>query len=134
MKQAIEKLKKEFKKDILDVKIHNKTRSYITIKTDSLLRVAGYIHNTLRFRFPIATGLDNGKGLEIIYHFSDDAKTGAIVNIKILLPYKKPEVESLCQVFPGAEWIEREICRIFFRYYLDLQIPLRKLTCVNAVK
>jgi len=109
MKQIIDKIKKELHKDILDIKIHNKTRCYITIKTDALLRVAGFVYNKLKLRFPIATGLDTGKEFEIIYHFSDDKKTGAMINLKVKLPRNKPIVESLCQVFPGAEWIEREI-------------------------
>ena len=74
-----------------------------------LLKVAGFLYNKLKLRFPIASGLDSGEGFEIIYHFSDDRKTGAMINIKVLLSYKKPEVESLTQVFPAAEWIEREM-------------------------
>lgn len=109
MEEIINKLKKEFKNKILDVKIHNKKRCYITIEKDSLLDVADFLYNTIKCRFPIATGLDSGEGLEIIYHFSDDRKSGAIINIKVLLPYKKPEIESLTQVFAGAEWIEREM-------------------------
>lgn len=109
MKKIIEKLKTEFKKKILDVKIHNPKRCYITIEKEDLLDVVGFIYNKLKLRFPIATGLDNSESLEIIYHFSDDLKTGAMVNIKVFLPHKKPEIESLTQLFPGAEWIEREI-------------------------
>lgn len=109
MNEIINKLKKEFKKEILDIKIHNPKRCYITIKTDALLKVAGFLYNKLRLRFPIASGLDSGDGFEIIYHFSDDIKTGAMINVKVLIPYNKAEVESLTQVFPGAEWIEREM-------------------------
>ncbi len=109
MNNIISKLKKEFKKKILDVKVHNKVRCYITIDKNSLLDVADFLYNKLKCRFSIATGLDNHEGLEIIYHFSDDNKTGAIINIKVMLSYKTPVVESLTQVFPGAEWIEREI-------------------------
>ena len=69
MKQMIDKMKKELKKDILDIKIHNKTRCYVTIKTDSLLRVADFVYNNLKLRFPIATGLDTGEELpgEFVY-------------------------------------------------------------------
>ena len=109
MRKIIDQIRKEFKTKILDVKIHNPKRSYITIDKDSLIEITDYIYNKLKYRFAIASGLDSGEGLEIIYHFSDDRKTGAIINIKVLLPYKKPEVESLTQVFAGAEWIEREM-------------------------
>ncbi len=109
MNNIISKLKKEFKRKILDVKIHNKKRCYITIDKDTLLEVVDFIYNKLKCRFSIATGLDNEEGLEIIYHFSDDKKTGAMINIKVFLPYKTPAVESLTKVFPGAEWIEREL-------------------------
>lgn len=109
MKNIIKQLKNGFGKKILDVKVHNPRRCYITIVTDSLVEVSDFLYNKLKCRFAIASGLDSGEGLEIIYHFSDDLKTGALINIKLLLPYKKPEVESLIQVFAGAEWIEREM-------------------------
>jgi len=109
MKEIINKVKKEFGKKILDVKIHNPKRSYLTIEKKDLLAVADFMYNKMRCRFPIASGMDTGEDFEIIYHFSDDAKSGAMINLKVHLSYKKPEVESLTQVFAGAEWIEREI-------------------------
>lgn len=109
MKELLSKIKKEFKTELLDVHIYNQQRVYIKINKDNLLKIADYFYNKLKLRFVIATGMDIQEGMQIIYHFSDDRQTGCLFNLKVLLPHKKPKVESLCQVFAGAEWIEREM-------------------------
>lgn len=83
-------------------------RIYATIPADSLVEVAGFLFNNLAARFIIVSGFDNGKNIEILYHFGLDA-TGEIVNLRILLDRNKPEVDSLVPLFRGAFWIEREI-------------------------
>ncbi|MDI6606200.1 MAG: NADH-quinone oxidoreductase subunit C, partial [Candidatus Omnitrophota bacterium] len=48
-------------------------------------------------------------GLEILYHFSMD-KSGVIYSARVLIEDKKsPKIDSIAPLFPGAEWIEREI-------------------------
>lgn len=108
MRQIIEKLKKLFKNDILEIYQTNNKRVYVKIRSEALLGIARFLHKDLRLRFVIASATDMKEGLEIVYHFSDD-KTGCMINIKVLLPHTEPEIESLTQVFRGAEWIEREI-------------------------
>ena len=83
-------------------------RIYTTIPADSLREVAGFLFNDLAARFIIASGFDNGKEIEILYHFSFDS-SGEIVSLRVLLDRNKPEVDSLVPLFRGAFWIEREI-------------------------
>ena len=50
---------------------------------------------------------------EILYHFSNDP-AGEIYSVRVLLEDKlKPEIQSITPIFPGAEWIEREIWEMF---------------------
>jgi len=109
MREIVEKLEKEFKDDILEIFEHNEKRVYIKINNEALLKIAEFLHKKLGLRFVIASATDLKEGFEIIYHFSDDKKSGAMINIRVLMPHNKPEIESLTQVFRGAEWIEREI-------------------------
>jgi NADH:ubiquinone oxidoreductase subunit C len=51
------------------------------------------------------TGYDNGKDIELIYHFTYDGK---ILSIKTRAERKKPVVNSIVKQFPGAELYERE--------------------------
>ena len=51
------------------------------------------------------TGYDNGKEIEMVYHFTYDGK---ILSIKTRLPRKEPVMQSITEKFPGAEIYERE--------------------------
>ena len=83
-------------------------RIYATIPTASLREVVGFLFHDLAARFIIASGFDNGKEIEILYHFSFDS-SGEIVSLRVFLDRSKPEVDSLVPLFRGAFWIEREI-------------------------
>ena len=51
------------------------------------------------------TGYDNGKEIELLYHF---AYEGRVLSIKTKLDRKKPVIGSIVKHFPGAELYERE--------------------------
>jgi NADH:ubiquinone oxidoreductase subunit C len=51
------------------------------------------------------TGHDNGKDIELLYHFSHG---GVLLSIKTRIDRKKPAMKSIVKQFPGAEIYERE--------------------------
>ncbi len=116
--KEIDNIKKDLKGDILETEIKSAVRATITIKTDALVRAAGYLFNQLKLRFIIASALDTKKGLEIYYHFSNDS-TGLVANLHVILPKEKAEVESLTGLFEAANWIEREMHELFGINFLN---------------
>lgn len=60
------------------------------------------------------SGIDNGKEIEIIYHFDKDYK---IINIKIKIPRTDSKIESITTIYSNAKLYEREIAEM-----LDVQI------------
>ncbi|MEM3598215.1 MAG: NADH-quinone oxidoreductase subunit C [Candidatus Hadarchaeum sp.] len=52
------------------------------------------------------TALDNGKSIELIYHF--DCKP-ALLNLKIFLPMDDLKIPTITDLFPGAVLYERDI-------------------------
>jgi len=56
------------------------------------------------------TGYDNGKELEVIYHFVYGKK---YLNIKIRIDKDKPVIRSIVKEFPGVEIYERECYELF---------------------
>jgi Ni,Fe-hydrogenase III component G len=104
----IEKLKEEFKTNILEVVVKNQKRITATINPDSLLSIAGYLYKNAGFRFIIASALHTKKGFEIHYHFSRD-NNGLVLNIHVILDKKEPQIESLSNMFNASNWIEREM-------------------------
>lgn len=95
------KVKKFFKK--------NEQRYYIDINKSEIVPCSKILFGDLGLRFVIASGVDTPRGIEILYHYSDD-RTGKMFTLKVLIEDKnKPEIESLTSVMKASEWIEREI-------------------------
>ena len=114
----IDNIKNNLKEDIIETEIKSATRATITIKTDALVRATDYLFNKLKYRFIIASALDSERGFEIYYHFSNDS-SGLVANLHVILPKKKPDVESLTSMFEAANWIEREMHELFGINFLN---------------
>lgn len=94
---------------ILEWQERSRRRVYIRIDEKDLLAAARVLFKELRMRFSTASGIDTPSGFEILYHFSHDEE-GVFYSLRVLLSDKKhPEIDSLAPLFPGAEWVEREI-------------------------
>jgi NADH-quinone oxidoreductase subunit C len=114
----IERFRKKFKTDILEVSIKNKRRIIITVKPDSLVNIAHYLYRSEGYRFIIASALQTRRGFEIHYHFSMDS-TGLVLNIHVILDKDNPQIESLSNMFNASNWIEREIHELFGINFLN---------------
>ncbi len=120
--EILKNIKDKFSADVLDVFKKWETRATITIKPASLLPIAEYVFKDLDCRFIIATANHTKKGFEILYHFSKD-NIGLIVNINVILPVDKPEVESLSNMFSATNWIEREMHELYGIVFLNHPEP-----------
>ncbi|MBI4707503.1 MAG: NADH-quinone oxidoreductase subunit C [Candidatus Omnitrophica bacterium] len=84
-------------------------RIYFSVKPEDIFEVVRFLFKDLGLRFSTASGVDTLQGLEILYHFSFD-QTGEMFSVRILIQDKNdPQVKSITPLFPGAEWIEREM-------------------------
>lgn len=115
---TIEKFKKEFKSEILNLSVKNERRIIISVNPASILRIAKYLYSDAGYRFIIASALHTRKGFEIHYHFSYDS-TGLILNIHVILENTDPSVESLSNMFNASNWIEREMHELFGINFLN---------------
>jgi len=104
-------IKKKFGPQVSQTNIRNEKRVSLIIPREALLEMAEYLHHVVKLRFIIASALESKAGFEIYYHFSND-QTGLILNLHVILPGKKPEIQSLTSLFEAANWIEREIHEI----------------------
>jgi Ni,Fe-hydrogenase III component G len=108
----IEKIKKNFNSDVIEITEKNQRRMTVTINSDAILRVCEWLYREEGFRFVIASAVHTKLGFEIHYHFSLD-KTGFLLNVHVILDKIKPEVESLSNIFNASNWIEREMHELF---------------------
>ena len=84
-------------------------RIYFSVKKEDIRDTVKFLFKELGLRFSIATGIDTPSGFEILYHFSFD-ELGIFYSVRVLIEDKKhPQIDSIAPIFPGAEWIEREI-------------------------
>jgi len=103
------KIKERFGKKIIDWKENSSRRVYFTVNKEDIVEVAKFLFKDLGMRFSIASGVDTPLALEILYHFTID-ETGEFYSVRAFIKdKKKPEIDSIAVIFPGAEWIEREI-------------------------
>jgi len=94
---------------IKDWREHSLKRIYIILDKKDIFEAAQLFFKKLGLRFSTASGVALPQGFEIIYHFSYD-KTGEIYSLRVLLDDKlKPALDSITPIFPGAEWVEREM-------------------------
>ncbi len=56
--------------------------------------------------------LDTSDGLMVVYHFDHYEQPGRVA-LRVLVPHADPIVPTISEVFPGADWHERE-CHDFF--------------------
>jgi len=117
-KTIIEEFKGKFNAEVLGEEVKNEKRVIITIKPESILKVAEYLYKTVGLRFIIATAIHTRKGFEIHYHFSCD-EIGLILNIHVILNSENPKIESLSNMFSASNWIEREMHELFGINFLN---------------
>jgi NADH:ubiquinone oxidoreductase subunit C len=112
-----EKILKDIKNSLGD-KIKNfyeksPRRVYIDIAPKHLRESARFLFRTLGARFNIASAIDRPDGTEILYHFDFD-RVGMIVTLRVFSGERQGATfDSITPVFPGAEWIEREMHELF---------------------
>jgi NADH:ubiquinone oxidoreductase subunit C len=102
-------IKERFSGRIKNIFEHSAKRVYVDIDKKDIITFASFLFKDLGMRFSIASGVDTPGGIEILYHFSYD-KTPLIVTLRALIEDKKyPQIDSIANIFQGAEWIEREM-------------------------
>ncbi len=125
--EILKNIKNKFSSDVVDVFKKTETRATITIKPESLIKIAEYVFKDLDLRFIIATANHTKKGFEILYHFSKD-DIGLIANLHVILAVEKPEIESLTCLLSGANWIEREMHELYGIVFLNHPEPKKLIS------
>jgi Ni,Fe-hydrogenase III component G len=106
--EILKDLKEKFKEDIIDMFDKSPKRVYVEIRAGALVKIATHIFKDLKARFNIATGTDRRECMEILYHFTLE-DIDLMVSLRVKLPKKDPQIDSLAPLMKGADWIEREI-------------------------
>jgi len=115
---VVNSFKKEFENNIeIHTSEHGKgkkktVRVWITVKNKDFKKAVRHLFKLQEFpHFSVSSGTDLGKEIEIINHFvlNYGERLKAIpVSIKVKLPKRKPEMETITDLFPSAIISEQE--------------------------
>jgi len=112
------------KDKVISVEKTTGKRIYLTCESEKAFDICKFLYEDLGCRFVIATGIDSDNYFEILYHFAYD-ELGCVITVKSLVRDKNnPSVDSLAQLLPAAQWIEREmhdVLGIEFRGHPDMR-------------
>ena len=82
----------------------------IVVKSDQLLDVARYLHDSLSFDYlNNVTSVDWPDRFEVVYQVTSMDRGGAPITLKVNAARENPTVPSLVPVYRGAEFQEREV-------------------------
>ena len=86
----------------------NEKRIYVDIPPENSLEANRILFDEFRARLATATGKDTRDRIEVLYHYCFDP-LGIVVTLRTWGLKPNPEVDSVAQLFPGANFIEREM-------------------------
>jgi len=95
----------------------------ITIAPEQVLETARELHGLGFERLDMVTAVDRGDTFELIYRVESRSLSGALF-VRAPLSREEPRVASVYQVWPAADWQEREIYDLFgieFQGHPDLR-------------
>lgn len=79
---------------------------WLTVKKEELKKRLKYLKASGVHRISSITGVDTENGIEVLYHLWHEEE---FINVKTLLPRTKPEIDTITDLFPGANLFEREL-------------------------
>jgi len=79
---------------------------WITMQANKLRPALEHLRSIGLARISSITGTDTGKEIDVIYHFIHKSRT---INIRISVDKKNCSVESITDLYPGANLFEREL-------------------------
>jgi membrane-bound hydrogenase subunit beta len=118
--EIVKSFKDQFKTKIKDVQIKkraagtkkNETTSiWMKVEKDAFKDVVKHLIDLQFPHLAVASGNDLGKTIELIYHFTVNFGTRLKqinLNISVEVSKSKPELNSICDLIPGALITERE--------------------------
>lgn len=85
-------------------------RIYVKIDRGIVRDVIGLLVSQGYTHISTITGLDTGRGLEVLYHLD---RAGSLITVRVEVPYDDPRLPSITDMIPGAILYEGEVRDLF---------------------
>lgn len=103
-------LQKKLKEDLINYSAPRERREYIRIMPAALTKAIKAFSENFHPRFMTISAVDHGIDMELLYHFDVD---GNVVTIQTTFPKEMNEIDTITDLMPAAQFIEREINDLF---------------------
>jgi len=108
---------------VVEVEKCDRRRGFARIDPARTVEVAEKMIAMEGCRLATATGVDVRDGIDVLYHWAFEPQ-GVVVTLKVLAAGPDLQVESIANVVPAANWIEREMHDLLganFRNHPDMR-------------
>jgi len=123
----VEKLKSVLGDRFQGYSIRSERRTYITIHKDGIKDCVKVLFDQFGARLSTISAVDRKFKFDVLYHFALDQK-GLVASVSVSTPKQAPSLDSVTDILPGANWIEREIQELFGIKFVGHPSPSKLLT------
>ena len=106
--ETVVRIKSALGDRLLNLEQASEKRVYLEVDSQTIPDTARLLYNDLEARLQTASGVDAPREMEILYHWALDG-LGMIVTVRTHVDRDRPEIASITEICPSAEWIEREM-------------------------
>ena len=109
--EVINYLRDELGGDFLEAYKQRERRIFVRVKPSAVRKVVRLLKNRYSMlRFMTISAVDGGLDMEYLYHFHID---GVVLTVRSIKPKEDNTLESIADLIPAANFIEREISDLF---------------------
>ena len=120
-REALDKLQQQLGDAVLSTHDHRGDETAV-VAPGALWDAARWLRDELKFNMlsdmTAADYLPREPRFEVVYHLLAVA-TGKRLRLKVQLPADAPMVDSICELYPIADWLEREIWDMYGIRFAD---------------
>jgi len=117
-RNVIDQIKGTLGESLIGVEEKSPRRLFVEVTPKSVVEASRLMFEDLGARFQIASGVDTPNAIEILYHWALDG-ADCVVTLRARLDRDDPEIDSVADVCPAAEWIEREMWELLGVRFLN---------------
>ncbi len=105
--EIVERLKSEA--GVLSAGVERERKVSAAIESAAIQNIAQTLFNS-GARFVIIAAADKGLDIDLLYHFD---LGGTLIVLQTSVAKEAPEIESIAELVPAAEWAEKEVAELF---------------------
>jgi len=105
----------------------NERRAYVYIRKDGIRECVRVLFDQFGARLSTISAVDRNFKFDVLYHFTLDQE-GLVASICVSTPKQAASLDSVTDIVPAANWVEREVQELFGIKFVGHPSPGKLLT------